>query len=192
MDGHIRSVGSQCLLSDSDLLGYGAWRTFSGLAVTEAAEIESMSLLFMKVLPADQSTACPTANKRILMELLAPPFLAAVWLAVASFKSETILSTLAGFLPLLFFACLFGLIPSLVYALAMEIWFRSRLRRRFGLFCTVGFSSFLGAGAGFLATAIGALLGFLFLSDCPHFSLVGAVIGLSVGFNVGRKQTSSA
>jgi len=131
-------------------------------------------------------------NKRILVELLAPPFLAVMWLAVASFKSETILSTLAGFLPLLLFAYLFSIIPSLAYTLAMEIWFRSGLRSHFGIFSTAGFSSLLGSGAGFLAAAIGAWLGFLIPSDCIHFASLGAVVGLLVGFYVDRKQTSAA
>ena len=126
-------------------------------------------------------------NKRVFAELLAPPFLATVWLAVASAKSETISSILAGFLPLLFFAYVFSFIPSLVYALVMEIWFQSGMHARFGSLCTIGLSSSLGGGAGFLASVIGAGVGFLSLSDCRHFLLVGTVVGLLVGFYVSKK-----
>ena len=131
-------------------------------------------------------------NRRIFFELLAPPFLATIWLLITSSKSETISDAILGFVPLLFFAYMFGIIPAILYTGAMELWFRFGLRVRCGLLCTVGLSAFLGAVAGILSAGIGALLGFLRRPDCIHFSLIGAVIGLLIGFYVGRKQTAAA
>jgi hypothetical protein len=131
-------------------------------------------------------------KNRMLVEFLAPPFLAVVWLTISSYKSETIMSMVAGFIPLLFFACIFSLIPSLIYVMAMEIWFRSEFHSRLGFVCTACLSGFLGAGAGFSAAAIGSWLGFLVPSDCIHFLRIGAVVGLLVGLYIGRKQTFAA
>jgi hypothetical protein len=131
-------------------------------------------------------------EKRIFVELVAPPFLAVVWLAVSSIRVEPIHDVVLGFFPLLILAYAFSIVPSLLYALVMEVWFRSGLRARFGCFCTAGFSSLLGAGGGFLACAIGIWLGPLISFDRGHFALIGAVAGLLVGFYVGRKQTSAA
>ena len=129
--------------------------------------------------------------RRIFFELLAPPFLTTIWLLIASSKSEPISDAILGFLPLLFFAYMFGIIPALLYTVAMELWFQFGLRARCGLLCTVGLSAFLGAAAGCLSAGIGALLAFLIPSDCINFLLIGAVDGLLVGFYVGRKQTSA-
>jgi hypothetical protein len=93
---------------------------------------------------------------------------------------------------MLIFAYLFGLVPSFLYAVMMELWFRVKLRMRFGLFCTAGLSSFLGAGAGFLACRFGTWCGPLIGEHSREYVLRGAAIGLLVGFYVGRKQTSAA
>jgi hypothetical protein len=93
---------------------------------------------------------------------------------------------------MLLFAYLFAITPSFLYAAVMELWFRLRLRTRFGLFCTVALSSFLGAGGGLLACAIGTWLGLLIGEDFREYVCNGVVVGLLVGFYVGRKQTSVA
>jgi len=130
-------------------------------------------------------------NRRIFFEILAPPFLATIWLLINSSKSETISDAILGFVPLLLFAYMFGIIPSFLYTVAMELWFRLGLRVRCELLCTVGLSAFLGAMAGFLSGGIGALLGFLIRTDCIPFLWIGAVVGLLIGFLVGRRQTAA-
>jgi hypothetical protein len=131
-------------------------------------------------------------RERILIELLAPPFLAVLWLAADALinKSEAIGDVIMGCFPVAFFAYLFSIIPSLIYTLVMEVWFRSGLGTRFGLFCTAALSSLLGTGAGLLACAIGTSLGPLIGEESRNFALMGAGIGLLVGLYVGRKQTS--
>ena len=130
--------------------------------------------------------------RRIFIELLAPPFLVTIWLLITSSKSESISDAILGFLPLLCFAYMFGIIPAILYTVAMEFWFRFGLRARCGLICTAGLSACLGAIAGFLSAGIGVLLGFLIPMDCGHFALIGAVIGLLIGICVSWRQTTAA
>ena len=132
-------------------------------------------------------------NRRILFEVLAPPFLAAVLVNIfSSHESETLSVLVVGSFGLVWFAYVFGIIPAILYTVVMELWFQFGLRARCGLLCTIGLSAFLGALAGYLSAGIGAWLGFLIPSDCIHFSLFGIVVGLLVGFYVGRKQTPAA
>jgi hypothetical protein len=129
--------------------------------------------------------------RRILFELLAPPFLAAI-LIITTDTSDTFLGMLAGFLPFLFFAYAFGIIPSLIYMLAMEFWFQSGLRARCGFLCTIGLSCLLGVGAGFLSAWLGIWLGFLTQPDNLHLARIGGIVGSLIGFYVGRRQTTVA
>lgn len=131
--------------------------------------------------------------QRIVVEAFAPPLLATLYLFCfppAGWKPEPISTQLLAFLPMLFFAYLFAIIPSCLYAAVMELWFRLRLRTRFGLFCTVALSSFLGAGGGFLACAIGTWLGPLIGEDFREYVRNGVVVGLLVGFYVGSPWTA--
>ena len=132
-------------------------------------------------------------EKRILLELFAPPLLAVMWMTVEEgfMKSESIFITLVALFPMLMFAYLFSIIPSLIYTLVMETWFRAGLGARLGLFSTAGLSSLLGAGACFLACAIGIWLGPLISFNRGQFALIGAGAGLLIGFYVGRKQASA-
>ncbi len=129
-------------------------------------------------------------SERILVELLAPPFLAVIWIAVTTFHMSDGIAIFAASFMMLVFAYLFSIIPSLIYASVMEVWFRSGLRTRFGLFGTAGLSSLLGMGGGILACVIGTWLGPLIGEDFRNFALIGAVVGLVVGLYIGRKQTS--
>ena len=130
--------------------------------------------------------------RRIFIELLAPPFLVTIWLLITSSKSESISDAILGFLPLLCFAYIFGIIPGILYTVAMELWFRFGLSARCGLICTAGLSACLGAVAGFLSAGIGVLIGFLIPTDCWHFALIGVVIGLLIGICVSWRQTAAA
>ena len=107
-------------------------------------------------------------------------------MAVSS--SEPIFDIALGSFFMLPLAYLFSVIPSLIYTLVMEVWFRSGLATRFGLFCTAALSSLLGSGAGFLACTIGTWLGPLISFDCRTFALIGAVAGLLVGCYVAASD----
>jgi hypothetical protein len=127
---------------------------------------------------------------RILIEVLAPPFLAALVMLAAD-KSDSPLDIVLGFFPSLIFFYGFGVIPSLVYGLLMELWFRSRLSARCGLFGSILLSGVLGAGAGFSAAWLGVCSGVLTQIDISFLVRVGAIVGLLLGFYVGQKQASA-
>ena len=129
--------------------------------------------------------------QRILIEVTAPAPLAAVALLVGSYKQDTLSDILLGFFPLVCAAYALGFIPSLLYTGAMELWFHLGLRARCGLLCTGILSSLLGAGAGFLSAVLGSGAGFS-ESDRLYFLRIGAVIGLLIGFYVGRQQKPKA
>jgi hypothetical protein len=129
--------------------------------------------------------------RRMLFELFAPPFLA-VLLLITTDRSETVDEILTAFLPMLFFAYAFGIIPSLIYMLAMEFWFQSGLRTRFGFLCTIGLSGLLGVGAGFLSAWLGICFGSFTQPDIYYLARTGAIVGSLIGFCVGKRQTTVA
>jgi hypothetical protein len=123
--------------------------------------------------------------QRILIEALAPPFLGAFIFTFAGCGSDTWRDRFLLFLPFLFGAYVFCIIPSLVYMLAMELWFRMGLRARCGLFCTVIFSAILGCGAGLAieyVTDFHQILSTVFL-------WISSLVGLLIGFYISRQKT---
>jgi hypothetical protein len=130
-------------------------------------------------------------RRRILVELIAPPFLAAM-ISAAGDKSSEWYMIIAGFLPLLFFFYLLGTIPSVIYALVMEMWFYAHLRERCGVICTVAVSGLLGCVAGLGGAWSGIWFGFLTRPDDVSLARIGAVVGLLVGFYVADKHTIAA
>jgi hypothetical protein len=92
-------------------------------------------------------------------------------------------------LPLLFFSYLLGTIPAVLYTIAMEFWFQSGLSARceFRYAVTIGLSTCLGAGAGFLSGALGFWAGFT-KSDRLYLLLIGGFVGLLVGSYSGRSR----
>jgi hypothetical protein len=129
--------------------------------------------------------------RRIFIEVLAPPFLAAM-IAAAGDKSSEWYMIIAGFIPLLFFFYLLGIIPSVIYALGMELWFFAHLRERCGLICTVAVSGLLGFVAGLGGAWSGIWFGFLTRPDDVSLARLGIVVGLLVGFYVADKHTIAA
>lgn len=126
--------------------------------------------------------------QRILIEVLAPPFLGACILAVRPNAADTLSDRILGFVPFLGAAYAFAILPSLLYMLVMETWFRLGLRARCGLLCTVGLSVLLGCGAGLVIE---------YVVDFGQISYawllwVGGLVGLMIGVYVSRQQTSAA
>ena len=112
--------------------------------------------------------------------MLAPPFLGAFIFTITGNESGTLAETVAGFFPFVLVAYFFSVVPSLLYMLAMELWFWLGLHARWGLPCTAVFSAFLGCGAGLL---IEYVLDFQKIS-CPLFLWIGSLVGLLIGFYV--------
>ena len=130
--------------------------------------------------------------QRMIVEAFAAPFIATVCLVGMSFSQASVSDIFRAFLPSLLFTYAFGFFPTLLYMVAMELWFHFGCRSRFGLLCTVGFSALMGAVAAYLSFGIAALGGLLADSDGFRFLPIGAFTGLLIGFYVGRKETSAA
>ncbi len=133
-----------------------------------------------------------TKNQRMMVEALAPPFLATVCLSVISLRQESISDVFPQFLPCLLLIYAFGIFPAFFYMVAMELWFHFGWRTRCGSLGTVGFSGLLGTVAAYLSVASLTHLGFLVGSEGFYFLPIGAFVGLLIGFYVGRKDTSAA
>jgi len=126
-------------------------------------------------------------HRRIVTELFAPPFLAALVEASLAFGKEPLSDILGGFIPTLQFAYVFGIVPAILYTAVMELWFRLGFRARCGLLCTAGLSGLLGVGAGYLSAWFGIWLGFLTRPEAIHYAKLGALIGLLIGFFVAGR-----
>ena len=131
-------------------------------------------------------------NKRLFFEAVAPPFLAALLILATTVPANaTHDDIISDFWPVFLYTYFFGTFPSLLYALVMEIWFQLGLRTRCGLLCTVGFSGLLGAGAAWTSTAFGIWLGSINEPVSSRMVLIGIIVGLLIGFCVGRKPASA-
>jgi hypothetical protein len=116
-----------------------------------------------------------------------PPPLAAFLIVVTGCNtSDGFYDILRGFLPFVLAAYSFGILPSILYVCAMEFWFQKGLHARCGLLCTVGLSSLLGIGAGFLIQLV-IIQGL----EITYFLSIGALVGAMIGFYVGRHQPAS-
>ena len=132
-------------------------------------------------------------NKRLFFEAVAPPFLAALLiLATTDPANTTYDDIISNFWPVVLYTYFLGTFPSLIYALMMEIWFQLGLRTRCGLIGTVGFSGLLGAGATWTSTTFGMWLGTINEPVSSRMELIGIIVGLIIGFCVGRKPASAA
>ena len=100
--------------------------------------------------------------------------------------------SLVGFPLLLLPAYLLGIGPSLVYMLAMELWFKFGMQARLGLLGTAAWSGLLGSAAGFSGAVLGIWLGLSPRLDGPPLALYGALIGLAIGCYVGKQPRSAA
>jgi len=126
--------------------------------------------------------------QRILIEMLAPPFLGAFIFMVTGNGSDPFLDRVFYFLPFLQVAYTFCIIPSVVYMSVMELWFWLGLRARCGLLCTVIFSAILGCGAGLV---IEYVIDFQQILSTVLL-WIGALVGILIGFYVSRQKTSAA
>src|ERR1039457_1285994 len=118
--------------------------------------------------------------KRIFIEVLAPPFLGAFIVVFTDPGGYSFMDRIKAFPQFLYGTYIFAIMPSCVYALAMELWFWFGLRARLGLLCTVAFSALLGCGAGAFIQHI--------TDGDVQVVLLGALVGLVIGFVVGRRQ----
>jgi len=113
------------------------------------------------------------------VEILAPPPLAVLLILATGATSDRLSSVLLGFPYILLAAYAYGMLPSILYAVAMEFWFENRLHARCGALATVALSALLGAVAGFVIQSV--LVQELTLT---YFLPIGALVGLIIGIYI--------
>src|SRR5436189_5809966 len=91
-----------------------------------------------------------TRTRRIAVEILSPPLIAAFLIATDGRSADTVLASVFGFPIMLVYAYVFGIIPSAAYALAIETWITLKGHQKFGAFLTVVISSLLGLLSGYI------------------------------------------
>jgi len=133
-----------------------------------------------------------STHRRILIEWLGPPFLAAflttIFITTTGRTGDSISDTVVRFPAFVCVAYMLGIVPSLLYMLAMEVWFRKGLHARYGMLCTVCLSSLLGTGAAFVIQLVlqAITMGMSFLPS------IGAFVGCLIGLYVGRQQPANS
>lgn len=122
---------------------------------------------------------------RICVELGAPSPLAAFLIIITRSTSDSLSGILLGFPFFVMTAYAFGILPSILYAFLMEVWFEKNLHSRIGLLATVVFSAILGAGSGFSIQAVA-----LQETGFTYFTSIGGIVGLIVGLFLFRASLS--
>ncbi|MCG3150698.1 MAG: hypothetical protein PCFJNLEI_04189 [Verrucomicrobiae bacterium] len=123
----------------------------------------------------------PNRCVRLCVEIGLPCPLAACVMLLVCRPSNSLPEMLVGFPLLIAYAYAFGIVPSLLYAGLMEIWFGLKLDRRCGSVATVIFSGLLGAASGFSIQLVTTQA----TGGLPLVS-VGGIVGLGVGVILRR------
>lgn len=123
-----------------------------------------------------------TRTRRIAFEILSPPLIATFLMATDGRSPDTLLIKIFGFPVMLFYAYVFGIIPSVVYALVMETWIRLKGHQKFGVFLTVLISSLLGLLSGYAVFFLSRPLTQGSSADLKWLMGIGIQTGVSAGF----------
>lgn len=116
-----------------------------------------------------------------MFEIFAPSPIGAVLILLTSRTPETfteIVKTLPIFL-LISYA--FGIVPSLLYAFAIELWFRNKPHRQLNFALTALVSLLLGTLSGFFVFVLSAVFTAGSTSDLLRFVGIGSMVGLMIG-----------
>jgi hypothetical protein len=121
-------------------------------------------------------------SRRLLIEILTPPFLGALIYTLGGYGSDNLLDRITLFPVFLVAVYCFGSLPSLLYALIMEIWFSNRLHKRLGIIATLIVSLLLGACSGFCVFALSKVFIQGSGSDLKVFLGIGNIVGIGMCF----------
>ncbi len=123
-------------------------------------------------------------TQRVLIEIFMPPLLAAIIIVVGGYTSDSLTDIILGFPAFLGFSYVFGIIPSLLYAFMMEIWFRKKLHEKLGISATVLFSLLLGSLAGLSVFILSKTFTQGSASDMRKFIGIGSLTGIISGLGL--------
>ena len=136
------------------------------------------------------TSSAMTRIHRLLVEILIPAPLGAILILIGGDRSEPLWQKVEFFPVFVLVSYLFCIIPSLFYALVMELWFRRQLHQKCWRFftaivsCVSGLLS--GVGVYFLSLpctkgSFGELLWLTNVGAC-----VGTIIGIYLAFRVAH------
>jgi len=126
---------------------------------------------------------------RIIFEILAPVPLGAIVLLISSRTHESLSEILKAFPVFLIVAYTIGIVPSVFYALTMEIFFRSKLHQRFGFPLAIFVSALSGLMSGLCIHMISADYTQASGFDILRLAAIGSLVGLIIGFYIALRST---
>lgn len=125
---------------------------------------------------------------RILLEAIAPvPLGAILMMLTTSRASESVGEVVKAFPIFLMVSYVFGIVPSLLYAGIMELWFCNKLNEKLGCILTILFSVLLGFLSGFIVFVFSKPFTKGTASDMLHIAGIGALVGLVIGIYLARR-----
>ena len=117
---------------------------------------------------------------RITLELLMPVPLGSIIFVILGDFPESPLELVKELPLFILVSYAFGIIPSFLYTITMEAWFKNKFHKRFALGWTVAVSLLMGLLSGILICC--ASYKFTQSLDILRFSIIGALVGFLMGF----------
>ena len=132
-------------------------------------------------------------TQRILTEIFFPPLIGTIVIVISGcisgginglndIISDGIIGFILGIPALLFFAYLFGILPSLLYALIMEILFSYNFHNKLSFLLTVSTSTLLGLLSGYCVFFLSQSFTQGSAPDLRKLIGVGISVGIIMGF----------
>ena len=109
-----------------------------------------------------------------------PVPLGSILFAIFSWEAESPFDLLKELPSFILVSYAFGIIPSFLYTITMETWFKHNFHKRFALGWTVAISLLMGILSGILICC--ASYKFTQSLDILRFSIIGALVGFLIGF----------
>lgn len=103
-------------------------------------------------------------------------------------SSESVVEIAKTFPALLMVSYVFGIVPSLLYAFMMELWFHNRLNEKWGFALTILVSLLLGFLCGFFVFALSEPFSKGTASDMLRLAVIGTLVGLAIGIYLARPR----
>lgn len=122
-----------------------------------------------------------TRQRRLLIEILLPAPLGAIALTISNYSTQSFAEEVKAFPIFLAVVYAFALIPSLLYALTMELWFGGNFHRRLGVVVTTIVSLLAGLLAGGCIYLISLNYTKGSSVDMLRLAVIGAVVGIILG-----------
>lgn len=150
-------------------------------------------LILLQVCLTGDNNGSMNKGRRIFFATLTPPVLAGLVYTLGGYGSDSIGDRIVLLPIFIVTVYCFGLLPSFVYALIMDIWIRNNIHKKVGRFFTIVFSTLLGGLSGLFVFILSQPYTQATTSDYKMFleigCLVGAFMGVSMIFLLKQKDS---